>query len=131
MKGQEYTVMNYLVWAVFFVAVMAGVYMIFKNRIVAATPTPVEQIFDVIRSANMAYETGIEKNVCLERVYPGGSIVLTKEMIKKRTGFSGDIVFECRGSGCEATDDSMELKDRTGTLCAWVDRWGTLHVVWR
>ncbi len=131
MRAQEYTVMNYLVWAVFFAAVMAGAYLVFKNRIVASTPTPVEQIYDTVRSAIIAHDAGLEKNVCLERVYPGGSIVITASMIEKTTGFRGDIVFECRGRGCEATGDSMELKERIGTLCAWVDRWGKLHVVWR
>jgi hypothetical protein len=129
-KGQEYTVMNYLVWAVFFVIVMAGVYTLFKTRIQRAVPTPVEQIFDIVRSAVQSGEVGISKPVCLERVYPGGSITITKKMIEKHVSWDGDVVFECKGTGCEATDEEMTIEGRTGTLCAEMKN-DKLHIVWR
>ncbi len=129
MKGQEHTVMMYLVWAVFFLAAFFLVQEIFHTTIVTSTPSPLPLILDTIRSAINAGETGITGEVCVN-IAPQGSITITRDMIERQLGFTGSVEFVCKGGGCTSTQNSMTLEGRSGRLCAKLDG-GTLTVVWR
>ena len=129
MRGQEHTVMVYLVWAVFFLAAFFLVQQIFHTTIVSSTPSPLPLILDTIRSAINAGETGITGEVCVN-VTPQGSITITKDMIERQLGFAGNVEFECKSGGCTATESSITLEGRNGRLCAKLEN-GTLTVMWR
>ncbi len=128
MKGQEHTVMSYLMWAVFFVVAAVLVYQVYLN-ITQATPTPLPYILDVMRSAVAGGRAGIGEEVCTE-VYPGGQIILTEDFIKEKIPAVSRVVFECQGGGCSVEDSSMTLEGRKGTLCA-VFEGGKLTVRWK
>ena len=127
MKGQESTVMMYLVWAVFFLAAAGAIYYIYSNNIKTSTPTPYPQMMDTIRAAVEGSRSGITMPVCIRLNVPN-PVYVTKEAIENALKYRGTISFECRGA-CEATSDYLEIKGGEGRFCAEVNNNG-LVVSW-
>lgn len=127
MKGQESTVMMYLVWAVFFLAVAGALYYVYNNNIKTSTPSPYPQMLDTIRSAIESSKAGIGGKVCI-RINISNPLGITKKMIESQLQYNGDVTFVCRG-GCSATSDQLMIEGGNGRFCAEKNSEG-LFIVW-
>ncbi len=112
MKGQAYTLFNYLAWAAFFVAAIGVVYIVFNNSIRQATPVPIETINDVLRSAAEQRKVGIDTPVCAD-LYVSGEITITKDIVG-RYGLNLDL--KCENVTCREEEDGITIWG-SGRLC--------------
>ncbi len=110
MRGQQYTVTNMLVWAIFAVAFLAAVYAAYSYLTSWTPPTYLRQIADAAKSAWEARYQNPPRPVVLPRVHIPGGTVITKEMVRRWTGGKDVDVCFSAGPGFEPMVDGVRAR---------------------
>ncbi len=114
MRGQQHTLMSYVVWAVFFTLLLLIAQQISNTFVRSYVPFSFDSIISAIKDAEELYIAGEDDFVCTYISTPA-FIEIDSEFLKryvKDVSFS----FECRHGGCEAGSDYIRINGN-GTLC--------------
>ncbi len=109
MRGQQYTVTNMLVWAIFAVAFLAAVYAAYNYLTTWTPPTYMRQIADAVRSAWRARYQAPASPVVLPRVHVPGGTVITADMVHHWIGDEVQVCFSA-GPGFEKVTEGVRAR---------------------
>lgn len=105
MRGQEYTVMNYLVWAAFAAAFLVAVFAAYSSIVSRGCDVSDDQLRHLLQDA------GKMKNGCVQSRNPimlCEGTVIPAGFVRSQMGFDGKVCF-CAGRGATVNGDALEV----------------------
>jgi len=106
MRGQEYTVMNYFVWAVFAAAFALVVFAAYHSVASQGCRVSDDQLRQLLRDAGKMHHGCVQSRTPIMLC---GGTVITREFVQSQVGFEGNVCF-CVGRGATVTEDAVEVR---------------------
>ena len=109
MRGQEYTVMNYIVWAAFAAAFLVAVFAAYKSIVSQGCEVSQDQMRRLLQDAGKL-DVG-----CVRSRGPimlCGGTVISKEYVQSQMGFDGGVCF-CVGRGVTIENGTVRVDSAT------------------
>ena len=105
MKGQEYTVMNYLVWAAFAAAFIIVVFAAYNSIVSRGCKVSDDQLRYLLQDAGKMKDGCVQSRSSI--ILCEGTVV-PADFVRSQMGFDGKVCF-CAGRGATVRGDAMEF----------------------
>lgn len=109
MRGQEYTVMSYIVWAAFAAAFLVAVFAAYKSVVSQGCEVSIYQMRRLLQDAGKLNIGCVQSRGSI--MLCAGTII-SKEYVQSQMGFDGDVCF-CIGRGVTMENGAVQVDSAT------------------